>query len=105
MRVSSLIRCMVKFVSETLSVRAVEEPEAKVDPISLVHLLCDTRATVSRSQARRLIACGGVTVDGERAKGIGTEVELVDGMVITVGKRTTLTREGKVWKVEIAKKS
>ena len=75
-----------------------------MERIPLTRLLCDADVTKSHAEARRIIHQGGIKVDGERVRDISAELEPADGTVITVGKRTTLTREGKAWKVDIQKR-
>ncbi|MBI3975500.1 MAG: tyrosine--tRNA ligase [Armatimonadetes bacterium] len=50
-------------------------------------LLVDLGLATSQSEARRLIAQGGVAVDGERIADVSADIEVRDGMVVRVGKR------------------
>lgn len=55
------------------------------DPVLLlVHLACAS----SKSEARRLIAQGGVRIDGARVVSVHDPIAIRDGMVVRVGKRT-----------------
>jgi len=68
--------------------RTVDEQEFWVSGgISIVDLLVSTGLVRSKSQARRLIAQGGVRVDGDRVESIDLMVPVRDGMVLQVGKR------------------
>jgi len=56
--------------------------------VPIVDLLVSTGLARSKSQARRLIAQGGVRVDGDRVESIDFMVPVRDGMVLQVGKRS-----------------
>jgi tyrosyl-tRNA synthetase len=55
--------------------------------VHLPALLADHLGVASRSEARRLIAGGGVSVDGEPVADLDLPVERLDGRVIRAGKR------------------
>jgi tyrosyl-tRNA synthetase len=50
-------------------------------------LLIKTNTAVSKSEARRLIQQGGVTIDGEKLTDSFTEIKLKKQMILKVGKR------------------
>lgn len=52
----------------------------------IVKLLADAGLVKSNSEARRLIAQGAVTIDGEKITDIDTELQIKDSMIIQVGK-------------------
>lgn len=64
-------------------------PEHSVDaaPVGIVPLLVGAGLAPSNSEARRLIAGGGVRLDGEAVADSLLDVAPVDGMVLQVGKR------------------
>ncbi len=55
--------------------------------LPVVGLLVRTGLAPSRSEARRLIAQGGVSVDGSRVTDAEAEVEVRDGLILRVGRR------------------
>jgi tyrosyl-tRNA synthetase len=55
--------------------------------VHLPALLADGLGVASRSEARRLIAGGGVTLDGEPVTELDLPAEALDGRVIRAGKR------------------
>lgn len=66
-----------------------EVPEAEIEP-GLVHLpalLADALGVASRSEARRLLAGGGVSLDGEPLADLDVDAESLDGRVLRAGKR------------------
>lgn len=70
-----------------------EMPVVEVQPgesRGLVDLLVETGLATSRSEARRLIQQGGVSVDGQKVADVYAEVPLKDGMVLRAGKRRFL---------------
>jgi tyrosyl-tRNA synthetase len=70
--------------------RAPEEmPTVPVPPgtVHLPALLVDHLGVASRSEARRLIAGGGVSLDGETVEELDLPAERLDGRVIRAGKR------------------
>lgn len=58
--------------------------------INIVNLLFDTKLVNSKSEARRLIEQGGVSIDGNRINDVNENVPLEDTFVIKVGKRKFL---------------
>jgi tyrosyl-tRNA synthetase len=55
--------------------------------VHLPALLADELGVGSRSEARRLIAGGGVSLDGEPVSDLDLPAEALDGRVIRAGKR------------------
>jgi len=55
--------------------------------VSVVDLLVDAGLAPSKSQARRLIAQGGVRIDGVRIDDVGSIIAVREGVVVQVGKR------------------
>ncbi|WP_456272713.1 tyrosine--tRNA ligase [Bacillus sp. AK031] len=53
----------------------------------IVDLLVELNMLSSKSEARRMIANGGVKIDGSKIEDAGLVVTLTDGMIIGVGKR------------------
>ena len=69
---------------------APELPEAPLpdgDPLHLPALLVEHLEVPSTSEARRLIAQGGVKVDGEAVHELDLPRARLDGAVIQAGKR------------------
>jgi tyrosyl-tRNA synthetase len=67
-----------------------EVPEAPLpgtDPVHLPAVLVDVLGVASRSEARRLIAQGGVTLDGETVTDLDLPADTLRGRVIRAGKR------------------
>jgi len=66
-----------------------EMPTIEVGPgtVHLPALLADGLGVASRSEARRLIAGGGVTLDGDPVAELDLPAEALDGRVIRAGKR------------------
>ncbi|HTI34605.1 MAG TPA: tyrosine--tRNA ligase [Miltoncostaea sp.] len=66
-----------------------EVPEAVVPPgtVHLPALLVDALGVASRSEARRLIAGGGVSIDGEPVAELDVEASDLDERVLRAGKR------------------
>jgi len=56
-------------------------------PVHLPALLADHLGVASRGEARRLIAQGGVSVDGERVTELDVDAAALDGRFIRAGKR------------------
>ncbi len=71
---------------EEIPVMEVQPSESR----SLVELLVETGLASSKSEARRLIQQGGVSVDGQKITDIYAEVPLRDGLVLRAGKRRFL---------------
>jgi tyrosyl-tRNA synthetase len=67
-----------------------EVPEAPLpagDPVHLPTLLVDHLGIGSTSEARRLIAQGGVKIDGEPAAELDVPRAILEGALIQAGKR------------------
>ena len=60
------------------------------DRINLVEFLKDQNLVSSKSEARRLILQGGVSIDGKKAKPEEIIIDVKNGMIIKVGKRRFL---------------
>jgi len=58
--------------------------------VYLVHLMTKTGLTKSNGEARKLIQAGGVSLNGEKITDSNYEFELVDEMILKVGKRRFL---------------
>lgn len=56
-------------------------------PVHLPALLADALGVASRSEARRLITGGGVTLDGEQVRELDLPADGLDGRVLRAGKR------------------
>jgi tyrosyl-tRNA synthetase len=55
--------------------------------LKVVDLLVRAGLAESKSEARRLITQGGVSLDGERVKQPDAEVSVADGLILRVGRR------------------
>lgn len=64
-------------------------PEVRIAPgsVHLPALLVDGLGVTSRSEARRLIAGGGVSVDGTAVRDLDVDAATLDGVVLRAGKR------------------
>ncbi|GAB6281507.1 MAG: tyrosine--tRNA ligase [Ignavibacterium sp.] len=58
--------------------------------IAIVDLLIETKLAQSRSEAKRLISQGGVSIDGDKISDLSTIVKLKNENIIKVGKRNFL---------------
>ncbi len=58
--------------------------------IKLIKLIVDNGLCASNSEAKRLIMQNAVTANGEKISDIEAELDIVDEMVIKVGKRKFL---------------
>jgi tyrosyl-tRNA synthetase len=67
--------------------RTIEADNGKIDILSL---LTESKLAESRSDARRLIAGGGVSVNGNRIEHDKEVVDLTDSIILKVGKRKFL---------------
>lgn len=57
------------------------------DHVSIVDLLVELKLQTSKSEARRMIKNGGVKLGGQKVNDIGFVVQVIDGLVVQVGKR------------------
>jgi tyrosyl-tRNA synthetase len=68
-----------------------EIPEFKIDnnnpEMNIVELITAIHFAPSRSEAKRLVMQGGVSVDGKKISDFNSNVKLIDGMIMKVGKR------------------
>jgi tyrosyl-tRNA synthetase len=66
-----------------------EVPEVRVAPgmVHLPGLLAEGLDVASRGEARRLIAQGGVSLDGEKVTELDVHSDLLDGRILRAGKR------------------
>ncbi len=58
--------------------------------IAVVDLLVETKLAPSRSEAKRLISQGGVSIDGDKISDLSAIIKLKDKNIIKVGKRNFL---------------
>ncbi|MFH2003995.1 MAG: tyrosine--tRNA ligase [Bacteroidota bacterium] len=67
------------------------------ESIDIIQLLSETKLATSRSEARRLIEQGGVSIDGNKVSDINQIVSLTNSIILKVGKRKFLkvTRKNK----------
>ena len=65
----------------------VPRAEAPLGRITLVHLLVLLKFAGTNSEARRLIAQGGVAIDSQRVTDVNASIPVSDGMLVRVGKR------------------
>lgn len=56
----------------------------------ILDLLVITKSAPSKGEARRLVAQGGVSIDGEKVDDIAAIVDIKDGSILKVGKRKFL---------------
>ncbi len=71
-----------KDVPDEMPEVVVDQPQMRID-----ELLVATKTAQSKSEARRLITGGGVSVDGNKITDPFAVVELKDGQILKVGKR------------------
>jgi tyrosyl-tRNA synthetase len=64
-------------------------PEIKISgkEISILDLLLEVKYANSKSEAKRLINQGGVSIDGNKVDDMSSLIKLKDGMILKVGKR------------------
>ena len=63
-------------------------PEVEIEgPIGLLNLLKQAGHAQSTSEARRLVAAGGVSIGGEKQTDPKAEVSPADGAVLRTGRR------------------
>ncbi len=67
-----------------------ERPMAKTDGVNIVQLIVDTALAESKSEARRLVEQGGVSVNGEKIADPKALVAILDTAILKVGKRKFL---------------
>lgn len=67
-------------------------PEVKIseDKMKLVDLMTSTKLAESNNNARRLIEQGAVNIDGKRVTDVNLILEIINGMILKVGKRKFL---------------
>jgi tyrosyl-tRNA synthetase len=83
-------RAETRFNTVTRDHRAPDDTPVVTIPPGDVHMpafLVDHMGVASRGEARRLIAQGGVTVDGERLDDLDMPGAALDGKVVRAGKR------------------
>ncbi len=71
-----------KDVPDEMPEVVIDQPQMRID-----ELLVATKTAQSKSEARRLITGGGVSVDGNKITDPFAVVELKDGQILKVGKR------------------
>ncbi|MCL5411370.1 MAG: tyrosine--tRNA ligase [Patescibacteria group bacterium] len=65
----------------------IAEVEIKKEKLSLIDLLIETKLSISRSEARRLIEQGGVEVNQKKIINPFEEISVEPGLVLRAGKR------------------
>ena len=55
--------------------------------INIMDLIVEVKFAPSKSEARRLVLQGGVSIDGEKINDIKTSINIKDGQILKVGKR------------------
>ncbi len=83
-------RAEAHFNTVTRDHQAPEDTPVVTIPVGDVHMpafLVDHMGVASRGEARRLIAQGGVTADGERLGDLDVAAAALDGKVVRAGKR------------------
>lgn len=79
------------FIQKEVPDEIAEYRPAKIgDSINLLGLITDSGLASSRSEARRLIEQGGVSIDGERVSDVNVQVRLDHDFILKVGKRRFL---------------
>lgn len=68
----------------------IPEVILKEKTLKLVDLLSNTKLSESKTNARKLIEQGAVTIDGEKNLDMNSNINIKDGMIIKVGKRKFL---------------
>ena len=68
----------------------IPEYEVNADNIKLVDLLTEAKLSESKTNARKLIEQGAVSMDGVKQTDMNSVIELRDGIVFKVGKRKFL---------------
>jgi len=76
-----------KFSKKDLSTADIPDFQPSTSPIWIVKLLQDCGAVTSGGEARRLIAQGGVKLDGERVSDDKAQISITDGMILQSGKK------------------
>lgn len=66
------------------------EFDSSIKEIGIIDLLVETKSADSKSEARRLIIQGGITVNNEKVTNISTLVKLESNLILKVGKRNFL---------------
>ncbi|MEO8208985.1 MAG: tyrosine--tRNA ligase [bacterium] len=69
-----------------------EIPEVTIteDRVKLIDLLTSTNLSESKTNARKLIEQGAVSINGKKISDVNLILEIIDGMVLKVGKRKFL---------------
>jgi len=64
-------------------------PEFKIDTetVNILDLILKVNFAPSRSEARRLVLQGGVSIDGDKINDFKKEIKIQNGMILKVGKR------------------
>ena len=65
----------------------INEFSIKDKKIGILDLITKVNFAPSRGEAKRLVAQGGVTIDGEKINDINYEIVVKDGLILKVGKR------------------
>ncbi len=67
-----------------------EATYAATDSVSILQLLVDTKLSESKSEARRLVDQGGVSINGQKISDSKTNVSVREPIIVKVGKRKFL---------------
>lgn len=73
----------------------IEEKIIAAESINIVELIATTGLTTSKNEAKRLIAGGGVRIDGEKVDSIDLVIDLKKEKTVQVGKRKFLKVKAK----------
>jgi tyrosyl-tRNA synthetase len=77
-----------KFSKKDLSSAEIESFRPSAPTLSVAKLVQETKVIASNSEARRLITQGGVKLDGTKLADPQSEISLISGQVLQVGKKT-----------------
>ena len=72
----------------------IEEKFIAAGNYKLIDLLVQTNLAASKGEAKRLIEQGGVKLNGEKSSNVNGEIEMVDEILLQVGKRKFLKVRG-----------